>query len=248
MFARAGGDAVLHDPAWSQPAVYALECALVALWSSVGVRPGVVFGQGTGEIAAAQAAGMFSLEDGMRLALARGRLLGTLPEVGAQSGALVDLEDTLAGVAMSPATVPFVSGTTGRTSRPGDGPESDYWRRQAVEPLDPGVGVTALAELEVDAVVEIGPDAALGPAMLDAWPHAAGHAAPVVVTSLRRSAAEGAETAADDAGFAAAVAQAYEAGFPLRFEGLFAGEERRRISLPGYPFQRRRFWVDTVAR
>ena len=248
MFARTGSDTVLRALAWSQPAVYALECALVALWSSVGVRPGVVFGQGTGEIAAAQAAGMFSLEDGLRLALARGRLLGTLPEVGAQSGALVDLQDTLAGVAMSPVTVPFVSGTTGRTSRPGDGPESDDWQRQAVEPFDLGVGVTALAELEVDAVVGIGPDAALGPAMLDAWPRAAGRGAPVVVTSLRRSAAEGAETAADDAGFAAAVAQAYEAGFPLRFEGLFAGEARRRISLPGYPFQRRRFWMDTVSR
>ena len=108
--------------------------------------------------------------------------------------------------------------------------------------------MTALAELGVDAVVETGPDAALGPTMLDAWPHAAGHGAPVVVTSLRRSAAEGAETAADDAGFAASVAQAYKAGFPLRFEGLFTGEARRRISLPGYPFQRRRFWMDTVAR
>ena len=139
MFARAESDAVLHESAWCQPAVYALECALVALWSSVGVRPSVVFGQGTGEIAAAQAAGMFSLEDGLRLALARGRRFGTLPQVGAQSGALVDLQDTLAGVAMSPATVPFVSGTTGRTSRPGDDPESDFWQRQAVEPLDPGV-------------------------------------------------------------------------------------------------------------
>ena len=95
--------------------------------------------------------------------------------------------------------------------------------------------MTALAEIEVDAVVEIGPDTALGPAMLDAWPRAAGRGTPVVVTSLRRSAAEGAETAVDDAGFAAAVAQAYEAGFPLRFEGLFAGEARRRISLPGNP-------------
>ena len=247
-FGRTGSDAVLHDPAWSRPAVYALQCALAALWSSVGVRPGVVFGQGTGEIAAAQAAGMFSLEDGMRLTVAQGRRFGTLPEVGAQSGALVDLQDTLAGVAISPATVPFVSGTTSRTSRPGDGPESDFWQRQAVEPLDLGVGMTALAELEVDAVVEIGPDAALGPAILDTWPHAAERGAPVVVTSLRRSAAEGTETAADDAGFAATAAQAYEAGFPLRFEGLFAGEARRRISLPGYPFQRRRFWMDTVAR
>ena len=38
------------------------------------------------------------------------------------------------------------------------------------------------------------------------------------------------------------VARAYEAGFALDFSGLFAGEARRRISVPGYPFQRRSFW------
>ena len=248
MFGRAGSDAVLHDPAWMQPAVYALECALAALWSSVGVRPGVVSGQGPGEIAAAQAAGMLGLEDGLRLAAARGRLLGALPQVGAQSGALVDLQETLAGVEISPAAATFVSGATGGTSRPGDALEGDYWQRQAVEPFNLGVAVAALTELEVDAVVEIGPDAALGPAIRDAWPRAAGRGVPCVVSSLRRSAAQGAEAAADDVGFAAAAAQAYEAGIPLRFEGLFAGEARRRVSLPGYPFQRRRFWIDTAPR
>ena len=38
------------------------------------------------------------------------------------------------------------------------------------------------------------------------------------------------------------VAHAYEAGFALDFAGLFAGEARRRISVPDYPFQRRSFW------
>ena len=245
MFGRAGSDAVLHDPTWTQPAVYALECALAALWSGVGVRPGVVLGQGPGEIAAAQAAGMLGLEDGLRLAMARGRLLGALPQVGAQAGALVDLQETLAGVAISPAAATFVGGTTGRASQPGNALENDYWQGQAVEPFNLGVAVAALAELKVDAVVEIGPEATLGPAVRDAWPRAAGRGAPAIVSSLRRPAAE---ATADDAGFAPAAAQAFEAGIPLRFEGLFAGEARRRVPLPGYPFQRRRFWIDTAPR
>ena len=41
-----------------------------------------------------------------------------------------------------------------------------------------------------------------------------------------------------------AAAQAYEAGETVSFTDLFAGENRRRISLPGYPFQRRRHWID----
>ncbi len=41
-----------------------------------------------------------------------------------------------------------------------------------------------------------------------------------------------------------AAAEAYESGREVTFERLFAGEMRRRIGLPGYPFQRRRHWVD----
>ena len=41
-----------------------------------------------------------------------------------------------------------------------------------------------------------------------------------------------------------AAAQAYEAGETVSFTDLFAGENRRRISLPGYPFQRRRHWIN----
>ena len=128
------GDAVCDDPAWRQPAVYALECALAALWSSVGVRPGIVFGQGTGEIAAAQAAGMLALEDGLRLAAARGRLSGAMT----QTDSPASLEDTLAGITTAPATLTFVSGTTGRTLRPGDALTGHDWKQQVFEPADPG--------------------------------------------------------------------------------------------------------------
>ena len=45
-----------------------------------------------------------------------------------------------------------------------------------------------------------------------------------------------------------AVAGAYEAGLPIDLTGLFAGEERRKISVPGYPFQRSRYWVAATQR
>ena len=62
------------------------------------------------------------------------------------------------------------------------------------------------------------------------------------------SSAESAGADAPDAGdatIAEAVAGAYVAGLSVSFAGLFAGESRRRISLPSYPFQRRRHWIDT---
>ena len=39
IFGRPGSAESLDDPQWERPAIYALECALTALWSSVGVQP-----------------------------------------------------------------------------------------------------------------------------------------------------------------------------------------------------------------
>ena len=74
IFSPSSSDNVLDDPAWACPAAYALECALTALWASVGIRPGVVVGIGPGRLAAAQAAGVFDLDEGLRLAVALGDL------------------------------------------------------------------------------------------------------------------------------------------------------------------------------
>ena len=49
MFGRPGAVGDLDDPQWKQPAIYALECALTALWSSLGIRPDVVIGHSLGE-------------------------------------------------------------------------------------------------------------------------------------------------------------------------------------------------------
>lgn len=45
-----------------------------------------------------------------------------------------------------------------------------------------------------------------------------------------------------------AEAQAYEAGKTVPFGELFVGQNRRRIPLPGYPFQRRRYWIEQEDR
>ncbi len=44
--------------------------------------------------------------------------------------------------------------------------------------------------------------------------------------------------------WAQAAARAYEVGKTVSFAELFVGEKRRRIPLPGYPFQRRRYWIE----
>ena len=305
MFGDAGG---LDRTEWTQPALYALESALTALWASVGIRPEVVFGHSAGEIAAAASAGAFDVETGMRFATRRGALMGALPRRGKRAGGMLAVfasgetvatalaaARTSGGQALDLAAdngahqvvsgpLDLLSEFGARLAQQGlrverlpvshafhsalmepvlnaleaavgsaaappvswvDGlsggllaelPDGAWWRRQAREPVRFAAAVRTLAELGVGILVEIGPRAVLGPMAALTWPEAAG---PVTVASLRGG---------GNGDFVSAVAQAYEAGVDVSFAGLFAGERRRRISLPTYPFQRDRHWVEAPAR
>lgn len=65
---------LLEDARLAQPALFALQSALVALWERWGVIPEMVAGHSLGEYAAACAAGAIGIEDGTRLVAARGAL------------------------------------------------------------------------------------------------------------------------------------------------------------------------------
>ena len=163
--------------------------------------------------------------------------------------ALDDLGAALSTISFSPPALALVSNLTGRLIGEDQPLDAAYWRRQTREPVAFRACVETLAEIGVDAIVEIGPHAVLGPMAAMNWPSTVrGESdAPLTLASLRRPSESSPEPSGGDA-FRAAVAGAYKAGLPVGFEGLFAGEERRRIPLPSYPFQRERHWIDPPRR
>jgi thioester reductase-like protein len=294
----------LDNTAYTQPALFALEYALVQLWQSWGVSPSLVMGHSVGEYVAACVAGVFSLEDGLKLIAARARLMQALPLNGAMvavfasqeqvqnalqphrdrvaiaaingpqslviSGemeavaAVVDIlhqdgiktrslkvshafhsplmEPMLAEFERVAATIEYatpkiqlISNLTGELVKDAIA-TPEYWCRHLRQPVQFGQGMALLHQRGYELLVEIGPKPTLLGMGRYCWPEGAG----VWLPSLHPK--------QDDwQTLLNAVAALYGRGVAIDWAGLDQGYPRQRLSLPTYPFQRQRYWVDIPA-
>src|SRR5581483_9356915 len=107
-----------------------------------------------------------------------------------------------------------------------------YWRRHSRQPVQFAESVRTVAALGCTVLMEIGPQPVLTGAAVQVWPEHL--AAPRAIVSLRKG-------VGDRRQIAEALATAYVSGHRPKFAALHQ-LPRRRLELPTYPFQRRRFW------
>jgi amino acid adenylation domain-containing protein len=209
-----GCETMLCQAAMAEPALFAVEYSLAEMWRSWGIQPSAVLGQDVGEFVAACFAGLFSLEDGLRLVIARGRC-----------------DEAPAPIRFTEPTIEIISNLTGEPAAAATVATPDYWRQHAQEPSQLTRGMRSLAELGCEVFVEIGPSPTLlamgrrcQPAGFGTW-----------LPTLRRD-QEDWQTVLDT------LAVLYTRGVKIDWSGFDRDYVRRRVDLPTYPFQRHRHW------
>ena len=296
--------ALLNQTLYTQPALFAVEYALFQLWNSWGVEPDVVMGHSVGEYVAACVAGVFSLEDGLRLISHRARLMHELPRDGGMisvfgtpdsvataiephasqvsiaaingpenvvvSGKreaietiaaslgeagiktkelrvshafhspsmdpmLADFERIVEEVALSPARIELVSNLTGEPATE-EITTAAYWSRHIRQSVQFAANMESLNRRGCDVYLEIGPR----PALLGMGRQCLSGDGGIWLPSLH-------PRKDDWQQMLQSLATLYEAGVPIDWAEFDGGYAHHRVTLPTYPFQRRRYVVERPA-
>ncbi|MCW1886942.1 amino acid adenylation domain-containing protein [Luteolibacter flavescens] len=138
-----------------------------------------------------------------------------------------------AKVAARPPSIPWISTSTGREMDATTLADPGYWARQLrheVRFTDALATACATGDL---ILLEVGPGQALGPF---ARQHP-GRGDSTVISTLPSS--------SDDlTDLLNAAGELWKAGATLDWQAFFAGQERARVHLPTYPFERQSYWID----
>ena len=148
----------LQQPRLAHPALVAVEYALAQLWKSWGIEPSALLGQGIGEYTAACLAGVFTLEEALRLVSARARLIESLPAEGRMFVVLADSQQVAGWLpSLSEEVTLAAIGESARAviSGPAAAVESlvAQWRREGIRSL-PLPGRHALYTPAMGPIVE----------------------------------------------------------------------------------------------
>ncbi|MFF5150570.1 type I polyketide synthase, partial [Kitasatospora aureofaciens] len=166
---------------------------------------------------------------------------------------LEDFRQVLDGLTYRVPSIPVVSNLTGGIAVPADLRSPEYWVRHVRQTVRFADGIRALRTAGVTALLELGPDGVLtalaeqtladeGSAGTDrTGPGSGGDTADCVrAAALRKDRAE-------ERSLLTALAELYAAGVPVDWVALFDGTGARRVELPTYAFEHRRYWPRPAA-
>jgi acyl transferase domain-containing protein/acyl carrier protein len=293
----------INHPGIAQVVVFIFEYALARLLMEWGIQPRSMIGYSFGEYAAACTAGVFSLEDALKLVVTRGRLMEKVPPgamlsvplsraglapllpdelslavdngesciVAGETRAvesfeaqmkgkkylcmrlpatravhskmmesiLTEFKETLVSLTLSKPQIPYISNVTGDWLTDQEAENPGYWAthlRQTVRFTD---GIVELMK-EPDALfLEIGPGRDLT-TLVKRYIEARNNPGQQVVNLVRHPQQERSDTHF----LLSKLGHLWLLGTPVNWHKFHAGARPCRVSLPTYPFEGQRYWID----
>jgi malonyl CoA-acyl carrier protein transacylase len=147
---------------------------------------------------------------------------------------LEPFSEVLEGIELSPPKIPVISNLSGEPLSPEQATDPAYWVAHVRQTVRFSDCVEALASRGASALVEVGPGNALAAMAAECLQDEENP--PQVIATLREGKA-GPEAANR------AIGAAHAAGAKLDWETFFKGTAAKAVSLPTYPFQRKRYWL-----
>ena len=162
--------------------------------------------------------------------------------VAAHSGMLdpylEEFRGVLDSVLFSPPRIPFVSNLTGAVATSEMVVAPDYWVRHLRQTVRFSEGLATLEELHPSCVLlEVGPSTTLSSLVHQ---HSTEQAVRVAIPSMRHPRDPGSDVVV----LLSALGRLWAAGLPVNWGVLHEGQKRRRVPLPTYPFEQKRYWID----
>ena len=215
---------------FSEPALFAIEYALAKLWYSWGIKPKAVMGCGLGEYVAATVAGVFSLEEALKLVAERTRLkqaerCGSTRQAGSPEEMVEAFREIAAKVTYSQPKIPFISTANGELI-PKEIATAEYWCRHLQQSENSAVHTETLANYQL--VLAMG-----------SKPTSLAEKVEVCLSSFHPEQKDWQE-------MLSSLGELFVRGVAIDWCAFDRDYPRSHLQLPTYPFQRQRYWFKST--
>jgi acyl transferase domain-containing protein len=159
---------------------------------------------------------------------------------GMMDAMLEPFTELLGHTTLRPPTIPYVSNVTGTWITAAEATDPGYWAQHARRTVRFADGLSIFLNEKGWALLEVGPGQTLS-AMVNQHPDK--EPGQVVLASLGNAQASQPETAS----MLSALGHLWAVGRQVNWPRFYAQEQRRRVPLPTYAFDRKRCWIDPPA-
>lgn len=140
-------------------------------------------------------------------------------------------------VKLNPPQIPFISNVTGTWITAEEATEPNYWAQHLRQTVQFSAGITTLLQEPNRIFLEVGPGRTLCTLVKQ---HSYSAVATVALPSLQHPK----EKTSDTSHILNTLGRLWLSGVVVNWSGFYASEQRHRVPLPTYPFERQRYWIE----